>query len=154
MVLSSVFFTPLCSSVNRGSTRVCSLISFWSAEAARTRTSRLGSFRALMNVVWSWGRKGFNIAPTCEGKQGRYSWFTSCFSIIELEAIKTANQTKCLSNDNQWEFQGISWRARENAREQILLSYWFCFWLGEKVSWVLMFCPPITSCKRNCNKLF
>lgn len=89
MVLSSVFFTPLCSSVNKGSTRVWSLISFWSALAAHMRTSRLGSFSALMKVVWSCGRKGFNMAPTCYTRENVTMRRKTTVTTNEKECIQT-----------------------------------------------------------------
>lgn len=78
MVLSSVFLTPLCSSVNSGSTRVWSLMSFCRALAAHMRTARVGSFSALMKVVCSWGRNGFNMAPTWNMKHVYHTGHKRC----------------------------------------------------------------------------
>lgn len=96
MVLSSVFLTPLCSSVNSGSTRVWSLMSFCRALAAHMRTARVGSFSALMKVVCSWGRNGFNMAPTWKMKHVYHTGHKRCTlpQLIKKE-VSTIYQRKC-----------------------------------------------------------
>ena len=63
MALSSAFLMPVCSSVNTGSTLWWIVMSWPRALADFKRTARLGSLRALMKVVCSWGKNGFNMAP-------------------------------------------------------------------------------------------
>ena len=87
MEVSSAFLIPVCNSVNTGSTRVCMTTNLPSAAAAFSRTARLGSLRALMKVVCSWGRKAFNMAPHLPNNSPRVS-NTATLTLNEKRSLR------------------------------------------------------------------
>ncbi len=59
----SASVTPFNNSVMRGSTLADKVIKEERAVAPCILTLRLGSWRDLIKVVWSWGRKGLRVIP-------------------------------------------------------------------------------------------
>ena len=105
---SSADLTPLCSSVNRGSTRGWIDTRRPRAAAAFRRTVRLGSFNAFTNVVCNCGRNGRSIAPHYGGggggieKQIRYSYYVLSKDHASSQNPKLRHYTKRLFGNTVW----------------------------------------------------